>query len=328
MGYLAAGAIALSREYLESGFNTDLQTRNFWLAALGAIGGLTGLMGLMFVWATALISPPTSNRVFPVKLYTFVFWALLALAFAIWSAIIERPEPMYIWGMLGVIIFSFHMVVACSERDEWGPRVQRRIPQSQLFRIPAFLLFSGSAGGFAFSVLGSAASIAGMYLWQAMAEAKHPMRTADEELPKIAFLIAGYTYCYCMSAVLVRRMIHRTAFKSSTTWLIALIIFGAGSFLPFIAHEAFFPKKYGYNYTNNTSWLYLPSATVTIDDEIHPTRSHTEMTIIFLLFWAASITAINLSWLMRQVMKFRPPSAAKSRVDDVELDEDEDEYES
>jgi hypothetical protein len=321
LGYLAVGAIGASILFLERGFFLNLNSGDVWLAFAGLAGLAIGLMGLMFVWSTAMISPATSNRVFPVKVYTFAFWVFLMLAFGIWSIKIERPEPMYVGGLFGVVLFSFHMMIACSERDEWGPRVQRRIPHSQLFRIPAFLLFSGSAGGFAFSVLGCAASIAVMYIFQNTYESR--VREVDDEYARIAFLIAGYTYCYCMSAVLVRRLLYRTSYKSSVTWLVALILFGLGSFLPFIAHEAFFPRRHYYTYTTESSWLYLPSATVMIDDETRPSRSHIDMTITFLGVWAAGITAINLTWLLRQVGKFHPPRVTVA--DDEEDDEADDE---
>jgi hypothetical protein len=307
LGYLSAGAIGGSVAFLELGVFLDMHTWDFWLAFVGLFGTVIGLMGMMFVWSTALISPPTSNRLFPVKLYTTVFWGFLALVCAIWSMKIERPVPIYIWSLFGVGLFSFHMLIACSERDEWGPRVRRWIPRTQLYRIPAFLLYSGSAGGFVFSVLGCASSIAVMYLWQFMYASKYPARYIDDELPNIAIMIAGYTYCYCMSAVAVRRMLSGTAFKSSVTWLIAIILLGFGSFLPFIAEEAIYPKRNYYS-SHDSTWLYLPSVFKMISDEGSPTRSHIEMTFTFLLVWAAAITLVNMLWILRQLVNFQPPN--------------------
>jgi hypothetical protein len=59
------------------------------------------------------------------------------------------------WGMVGCILFSLQFAISVCERDGWGARVARRIPRSPLLRVPAFIFYSGAAGGIAFGVIGA-----------------------------------------------------------------------------------------------------------------------------------------------------------------------------
>jgi hypothetical protein len=305
LGFVSVHAQEASAGFLEFEFGYDIQSWDFWLGFIGVIVAIIGLIGLMFVWATALISPPTSNRAFLVRLYTLGFWLLNAVVCAIWALEERLPYPMYLWGTIGAVLFAFQILIATSERDSLGPRVLRRIPRSMLLRIPALLFFSGAAGGLIFGALGCAASILGMFLWTEIVHSAS-IRRWDDDLFKFAVLFSMYSYCYCMSAVAVRRMLYHTQFKSSITWLIAMILFGLGCILPYIAKGVLYPKRYGYS--DDILWLFLPSAPIIIHAELEAGRSNFDLSLPFLLIWGLAVTVTNLTWIIRQVVSFRPPA--------------------
>lgn len=305
VGYLTAGFQAMTFAFLEFELRVGPDGANFWLAYLGLLGVVIGGLGLMFVWATALISPPTSNRIFPVRLYTLAFWALCAAGCMVWAVKIDRPEPMLIWGIFGAGLFSLQFLISSSERDTLGPRVLRRIPRSPLWRIPAFLFYSGAAGGFVFCLCGWAATLVLMMLSRFWIPGSGDFIYL--EMPKLAAVIAGYSYCFCLTAVIFRRLLHATSFKSSATWLLVLILFGLGTILPYLAHSAIYPKRYGY-YTRDVLWLYLPSPIVMVDAGLH---NQFELIVVFLALWGVAVTLINIGWLAGQMVKFRPPAAVE-----------------
>jgi hypothetical protein len=128
LGVLAAvGLIAVSvgfqnvtTEFLEFDRDSLAQSWDFWLGYTGLVALIGGLIGLMFVWATALISPPTSNRALLVRVYIIGYWLFGMIAFTVFSIEVKHPAPIYAAGFLGTVFFSFQMLIATSERDEWG----------------------------------------------------------------------------------------------------------------------------------------------------------------------------------------------------------------
>ena len=185
----------------------------------------------------ALISPPAANRAHTVRLYTAIVWLLECAACAYLSDRIGHPRPMVIWGLVGTIWFSLQMIIATSERDEWGPRVARTIPRSAPRRALAFLFYSGAGGGLLFGALGCLASIAGMVI---AIRAYLSIDIEREQPVELASLIAAYTYCYCLSGILVRRLLAKSHFRIGFTWLLSGILFGLGSAIPFILAFAIF----------------------------------------------------------------------------------------
>ena len=305
--YLGGGLLVASAAFLRGGSDFDLGTWEFWLACLGVIGLTFGSIGLLFVWSVALISPPAANRAFQVRVYTLLLWALGFVGFAIWSLLIGRPEPVGIWGMLGCAAFSLQMVVAVCERDHWGGRVARRIPRNVALRVPAFIFYSGAAGGIAFGVIGAALSAVGIAFWYLILPSTRYSR--EEEYALIAVLVAAYTYCYSLTAAVIRRALDgKSAFRPGYTWVIALILFGLGCTLPFIFRFAFSDpySRYGHD---ELMPLYVTNPAVMIPDAVRLSDNHVVFTIIFLMLWGGVITMANAQWFVKQAMNFRPPDS-------------------
>ncbi|AMV26560.1 hypothetical protein VT84_19325 [Gemmata sp. SH-PL17] len=312
MCYLGAGLLVLTTEFLQGRSFFDMSSREFWAGCAGLVLLLFGTIGLLFVWAVALISPPAANRAFIVRVYTLGLWLVEGLGFAIWSLYISRPEPMAIWGVMGCAFFSLQIVIASCERDEWGARVARRIPRRAVLRAPAFFLYSGAAGGLAFGVIGAgltALVLAGWYL--VVPPPYAGMGAPERETAPLltAVLIAAYAYCYSLTAIVLRRAVSGSGFRSGYTWIITALLFGIGCTLPYIARFAFFERTY--YYTDDYIALYLTNPVVMIGDAVSSSSSggHVALTGFFLVAWAGVVTLANVTWLAKQVMNFRPPEA-------------------
>lgn len=291
----------------------------FWHLLAGL--ALVGMSGLMFTWTIALLSPAAANRAFAVRLYTLCFWLLGAIVFGCLSLIYRSAMPVHVAGVAGLGLFGFQMLISISERDSLGPRVIRDIPKRFLLRIPAFLLYSGSAGGLIFSTIGLAVSVIWVVVWREVLPDRSwgtmlgftssswtTKRIGIEEVWSIA-LIAGYTYCYCMTAVAVRRLFRITPSHFNLTLLIVVILFLMGRIIPVLLYDFLYPNSQtldqdiGFFFTSPIEIIYRPRGFVTKINENY-------LPALLLLAWAVTITLLNARWFLRQIKNFRPSSPA------------------
>lgn len=116
--------------------------------AVGMLVGV-GVCGLLFVMTSAMLSPPTSNRALPVRLYLTLAWGLSAMVAILlnFGMINSNFTPFKSWAVAWSILLALATLVAGSERDKLGPRVLAQIPRHPKGNMGAFLLYSGSAGG-------------------------------------------------------------------------------------------------------------------------------------------------------------------------------------
>ncbi len=306
MCYLGAGLLALSTAFLHGEADLETTSWEFWAGFAGAAALVFGTIGQLFVWSVALISPPSSNRMFPVRAYALGLWGAEALGFGAWSLYLARPEPMVIWGVLGCALFSLHMLIAVSERDAWGTRVAARIPRRAVLRVPAFLLYSGAAGGIAFGAIGSALTALGLVAWYRLVP---PPYVHDEKAALAVALVTAYTYCYCLTAVLVRRAIGAAALRPGHTWIVAGFLFGLGSTVPYLIRFALLEPASRHSDMHEPLVLFLASPVVMTADALRTGDTHIVLTVFFLAAWGAAVTMANAQWLARQVGSFRPPES-------------------
>lgn len=308
--YVCAGAVAISGRFLEGGVNEDTSSWEFWAACAGLAGVILGVVGLFFVWSVAMISPASANKALSVRVYTLAFWLAGVVGCGYCSYKVADSAPVIAWTIFGTILFGIQLLTAIGERDSWGPRVARHIPRRTLPRVVAFVFYSGAAGGLLFGAFGGALTVAAALAWHEWYPSiRWPTRWTEEVT--VCGLILGYTYCYGMSAVLVRRALRGTAMRPGFTWLAALILFGLGSVIPFIIRYAVYETESRYGFPSELIWLYLPSPVVMVDDAMQRWgESHTTMTVTFLIGWGAVVTLLNARWLAGQVRDFRPPRAA------------------
>jgi hypothetical protein len=306
--YCGAGLLAYTSEFLRGqAVGVDLSSWEFWAGFAGLAALLAGLSGQFFVWGVAMISPPASNRMLGVRLYTCFVWLATGVGFGVVSAYFERPEPMAAWAYLACLQVVILLVSATSERDAWGPRVARRIPRSVPLRAAAFFFYTGSAGGFAFAVVGAALTVAATVAAYA-AFPTHRRFGAEDEPARLVALVCAYVYCYCMTAVAVRRALVGPHFRVGYTWVVAALLFGLGCAVPYAGVYAFTDHYSRYRSSDELIGAYVTNPVVMIDDALRSgASSSVGLTVAVLAAWGGLATVVNLRWLVRQVAHFQPP---------------------
>jgi hypothetical protein len=213
--------------------------------------------------------------------------------------------------------------VAVCEREEWGPRVARTIPRRLWLRVPAFLLYSGSAGGLLLAACAIGLTLVGVRLWQEW----HPIVDGSKELTHYASVMgvaALYQAAFLLTAVLARRFcgLLRGFFprspvmagleKPGMTWLIALLLVGAFSVFPYaVAYMTLNFHEMRDAYSSGPPWWTLSNPFSAVYDYAEAAGSGYANGFewfcpVFAGTWALLALLANLPWVVRQVRKFRP----------------------
>lgn len=291
-----------------------------WLVLAGTAAYILGMVGLFFAYSVALISPASSNRMLPVRLFLVFSWLGLGMGasliyFLLTSKVHLVPLAFWIGGACLSICFQFSISIC--EREQWGPRMARTIPRSRLLRPLAWLFYTGAGGGVTLTVLLAAATLGGGWIWTAtwgedwlsgLDELKFAYTFLD-----VLTILCLYCYCYGMSALLIRRRLPARQMKPEFTWLIALLLFGLASAIPQIIAVFVYANQ---RYPSHAEWWSLPNPFVWVAEVGMENRGMSEigyrdLCYAFLGTWSLAVTALSVPWYLGQVRRFHPPAAAK-----------------
>jgi hypothetical protein len=288
--------------------------RSFWAPTSGALLSVAAGTGILYVLSVALISPASSNRMLPVRVYTVAMW--MVTGGYVSFQLTRRPshELAVAWGNVMVLLFSVGLWIAASEREKPSARVAATIPRPGLLRLVAFFLYTGAAGGVALSLLMIGLTIAGIYAVRDLGLVGPGFASgADEEIWMMTG-IALYAYCYAMTAVLIRRRFFANVIKRSQTYVLGLGLLAAGTLGPLLL--AFFIHP-DWASTSADQWdLWRVTNPFMLGESAYrPTC------LTFLAIWASALALLSLHWFLRQVRAFRRPQhkpASKTPVVDRE----------
>jgi hypothetical protein len=285
-----------------------------WLVLTISIAGILGLVGMFFVYAVALISPPSSNRILPVRLYLFGLWLVMGVGLFLTSYYYKPSThlgPIVFWVLLASILVCVQFGISICERERWGPRLRRSIPRSAWVRLPAFLFYTGSAGGVLFTGLLALGTLLSTWWWCDYFGTAARAHDAATGMLRVMMVICLYTWCYGLSAVLVRTHVLAGQLKSSFTWLVGLLLVGLGSSIPAVIAMIFFSDQMRYN--SDGGWWMLPNPFMAVYEfapNFGPMSAvNTDFQTLCLWFlgtWAVLVTLLSLPWFIAQVIHFRP----------------------
>ncbi|MBW8035504.1 MAG: hypothetical protein FVQ79_07705 [Planctomycetes bacterium] len=300
--------IAISGAMLFGGIGSSLTTWNFWGPALTIVACIFLLIGLLNVLSVALVSPPSSNKMIGVRIYTLFLWIASMVIIAVWMSVIPRgrflEEIIYSWSACAGIGACILLFISICERQEWGLRIRRTIPQNIFLRLPAFLLYTGAAGGVLLSVLIMAASfLIGFFV--VIALGKDP----DDEFVRMLPYSAFYFISYALTALLIKRIFFKRVTFFGLPIAIALVLLIAGTAFPVIA--AFLLKK-GAWYDTSELWLICNPFVMLAE---YRTFWHEAM--LFSGIWCAVISLIMLPWFVKQFRSFKPLKITKTEIEDT-----------
>jgi hypothetical protein len=174
-------------------------------------------LGHLFVWTLALLSPLSANRALPMRAFITGAWLLTGIV-----AVLMGSETVAVWSVLGASSFCLMYYVAVCERVLCGPRVARTIPRSCWLRPFAFLLYSGAAGGVAWSSV-----MLLLTLLVVVAAASGSFGAAEGAATAIGGM-ALPAFAAAMSAVLLRNATF-PRYQRAHTWAVAVAIHMLGA---------------------------------------------------------------------------------------------------
>lgn len=321
LGLFALGVLAslfgstmeFSNELMNLGVGSRLDSVEFWLIAAAVVIALLATVGLLFTWSVAIVSPPSTNRALPVRLYTLGFWLITGLLAAFSTRRFRIPAPVYIWEWVIVMLLCAQILVAINERERWGMRVKRTIPGRWWLRGPAFLLYSGAAGGVLFAVLLMALtlSLVGevMHSWvDSSSLLGHSEMIIGQRNRLALVLIALYTFDYCMLAVWLRNVLLPGRIKAGNTWMLALTLWGLGLSLPWPLLFLFQNEELRMGQIDPWWQISNPFSTVlTCVLESHADSvAFRNQCLVFLSGLAIALLLGCSPWIVRQASRFRP----------------------
>ncbi|MDR3199574.1 MAG: hypothetical protein LBU34_17030 [Planctomycetaceae bacterium] len=97
--------------------------------------------------STVMLSPPTSNRMFPFRvLLTVIFVISLLVSYSgIFNMPIKHTYKMFIFFSMAIVPFLI-LAVTC-EPDQWSNRIRRHLPKSLIYRAVLFPFYTGAPCG-------------------------------------------------------------------------------------------------------------------------------------------------------------------------------------
>ena len=279
---------------LQSGIGSQLDSWKFWRGALGVLASGLALIGIFALLSIALISPFSTNRALPVRIFITAVWLLTGIGVAIWSIGVGNFVPIVVWAGSHILLHSIGLFIAVSEREHLGRRVRRSIPRRWLLRLLAFLFYSGDASGMAWSSLKIILTLLFIGVWLTI----FPQMQTDDNITAIGALasLGLYAFGYTLGASLIRRRFLEDRVASNYTWVIALILLGITTTIVPLA--LFFLSGEW-----NKEWLVAsPLGPLLFFD----TKGFVSNSITIASVWATFVGVLSLPWFVTRVSDFRP----------------------
>lgn len=301
--------ISISASMLMGGVGSSLGSWNFWGPALTIVAFMLLATGLFYVFSVALISPVSANRMLGVRLFTVFLWLAIAGIIAFWmqaaSSAGFREEIIYSWSICSVIGASALLFISICERQEWGARVRRTIPKNIFLRLPAFLLYTGAAGGVLLSALIMVVSILAGILGVKHFAARKP----NPELIRMLTYGVLYVVSYALTSLLIKRLFFKRVAFFGLPILIALLLLIAGTVIPVVV--AFFLKKDTW-YDTSDIWFICNPFVMFMEH-----RKLWYEAMLFSGIWCFVVTLVMLPWFVRQFRNFKPLEITKDEIEDT-----------
>jgi hypothetical protein len=252
------------------------------------------VIGLLNVFSVALISPASSNRTLPVRVYAVAMWLVFGgMALILGGGPRRGYDELMLWAYAMVWLFSGVLWVAVSERERPSLRVARTIPRNLLLRSLAFLFYTGPAGGIVLSLGVLSVTLACVFLWPTGASGYYGSQAQLEMMSGVGL----YAYCYAISAVLVRRWFFRNGIRPSQTWALALGLLAFMAVFPMVV--AYIASPYRFLDTLDKLGLWT-AANPFLLGESETRGNH----LMFAGVWAILVTGLAYPWLSKQVREF------------------------
>ncbi|HEX5399033.1 MAG TPA: hypothetical protein VFY06_08300, partial [Verrucomicrobiae bacterium] len=250
--------------------------------------------GLFFVLAVALISPPSTNRALPTRLYITVFWLLGGLLALGWVMHRGDASLLAVWTYPTFVLMMMALLVTISNSDQISPRVRRKIPPPGIRRALAFVFFNGAAGG----LIWVGAILTATYFTAVAVDGFFPaIGSGSDDIGHWLPVTTAYAFSYALAAVLIqRKFLPRRPPK--LTGLIAVLLAAVWALAPVIV--LFFVNKLSWTSTEHLQLGNIFNYFVLRDDDMRIYHEY------FAIGWLLVMLALSAKWFWRQVKNFLP----------------------
>ena len=285
---------------MRSGVGAMFAAKTFWInvATVGGIG--VAVTGLFFILTVALVSPPSSNRALPIRIYLAALWVLGGLLSLGWVVKTGDASRMLAWTYPTFAVMMIALLVVVSNTDQLSHRVRRTIPQAGWKRTLAFVFYNGAAGGLAW-----VAVILTVTIYITLEIGKQAPKTVST--PAINGSWFATTIAYAFAYALTALFIHRKFFPHrppKIAGVLAILLAGGWALIP--SFVLFF--------MNRLSWKSVEG--LQLGNVFNVASLHDDDQRIYHLYfafgWLLLMLAINAKWFVQQVRNFRPPSPQPS----------------
>jgi len=272
-----------------SGLSTWAGAGTFLLVVLLSIG-------MLYVFAVAMLSPRSANRMRVPRLYVAACWAMTGCLAIVWSGSLLTGYSMTAWASWSTTLLCVLAVFAMGERDTWNVRIRRTIPRRRLPRMLAFLTHTGSAGGGLYCTLLFAATMLVVFGWGGtigwFGGPEGLFFVFFGRFNRFAFVL-----CCCLTVAALRPRCFPnvpTAYLSVSTMVLALTAW---------------LTPYLFVFFTGQSWLLYNSLVVSasaIGTEVDQYAGRQFVWGIFLLGWLALSAMGSARWFLCQWRRFTP----------------------
>lgn len=286
--------LALTNELLRAGGGMLFGSPRFWPGVLASLMAMAATDAILLVLMTAIITPAAANRALPIRIMMTVVW-LLSFGVMVWSfSTTHSYDVLQVWGVMQVSLITLVLLSATSERERWGPRVARTIPENPLLRALAFLFYSGAAGGTLWAVVMYAATVIVYHFVFIGTKAGFTRPTTIAQyLVDAALAMIGYA----MTAVLLRRKVFRRV-PAGRTWGLVLVLFVLLTILPPLAILAGDAETPQWDGLVHVTTLLNPFPTTQRSIALREQRT------LLLGAWALAMLLSNTNWFLAQMRAF------------------------
>lgn len=282
------------------GVGSQLASWSFWgpAAMLLVAGGV--IFGLLFVLSVAIITPANANRARPVRLYALAAWSVATLATAYACHFHAEKDVVLTWLLVTYAGLGLSYLPAISARDRMGLRVAREVPRARWWRPAAFLVFSGSANGVAFTTVMLAATALVTEVFD------HDLAGDLAGIPEQYLGFGAFCLAYALLGLQIQRRLVGRWIRRSQTWVVALTLIGFLSLVPPLIGFVVAPDELARS--ADFGWLLVANPFAPFQSPFGVTATR------FGLGAAVVMSLLAAGWLGRQVLAFHPPARLEAAM--------------
>ena len=278
-----------------------------WVVALMLVSFFAVCLTFAAIFTLIQYSPPSSNRMLPVRLVLTAVQVLLLMLLLVSLVFTDNAthnlRSNVIYQLIGTQVFFcftmpyFFPVFIC-ERQEYSPRIRRTIPRSFWKRLLVFPFYTGAPNAMAWCV--SAFLLEGLFLSIQAACFGSGYHWFDYGLNGLG---AGLLFFdYCATVLLLYNILLYRYFSRSWNWVPVFALFGGFGGMIFFAILTGWPPGFEAALWLNMDRLFFLPNPLCIDDV-----SFVRPQLYLALGWAVGLACLGLPWIRRHFKEFRPP---------------------